>query len=933
MFTTARPAAMPTIPSARPAPTQTAQKKYYADGASFRVFRAPVMSSFPYTAAPKSDSDYYSTRPDNRHWHNSSYRDANGGRPPIADDRARTPRFFSESEHGLDNRKPATEYFTSSHFPSDDVIYDPRISDIYPPDYDDYYAVNTTPTSTYSLIVSEDTSISMSDPADLSSDYSRPTTPVDSGISAPQHNSQSSGFRSRVDSGYTTSHISTSEPDPSFRSGSNDNSRFATDSRRHPAFHQTRPGNVTPAVATDGSSTGTGGGSNTTAEPHYAESVLSIESEDEVHRVAKLNAGYNAASSAYYGALGRESEPILVNQEYGTGAPGVVPSASRVAMPIATPHQSDNRQAYTDGPLTTSPSQIQYADELHRSASYRDNGLRRSPDGKDNNSSGISVYSPGSSYRTNGPWMTVPPRYADDFLPPLKEWDESRVPPTPGNSPQSPFVFQGEQNSPPSRSRRPGERDSDTAYSRPLPIPPRLYSSSDPGSHSEKVVATHYVPRSPEGITKREMVADDRRRERGGSISAQVEPSRSQTTTAGLGPAHYSSDEYDTAGVKRSTSSRRSKEGQRSTAAEDIKRTSSLSPPHDHEPRLIPKMDGSALPTADRRQVPPRRNSVSVAPVEESRSRSGRSSRDVVDSGTNDREGSGRSKKSSSGYDRPDRNGSSREERTTEKTKSSRHGHTQDRMPYPPTSQRQEHTSSRAPVQTPTSAEKHFEFDRRRKDSMTQPISASEIPVIISPSLVPLARPTASQSEQVPRSYSRGAPAATVSVESHATNNNSYTTRRERDAGSGSTPTSREYASYTPRPPSAAPEPHRRYSDGDVPQAPPFLPVDASGRPLPQSALYARRCVRWNDNLICPSPVLPSQRREGWFNRRGDQLWTNDGIYMPVPAGQEYPPDLDDYPEYGEGWMSEKGVRIDMGHRLIPKTPLRPALKQTPARS
>jgi hypothetical protein len=53
---------------------------------------------------------------------------------------------------------------------------------------------------------------------------------------------------------------------------------------------------------------------------------------------------------------------------------------------------------------------------------------------------------------------------------------------------------------------------------------------------------------------------------------------------------------------------------------------------------------------------------------------------------------------------------------------------------------------------------------------------------------------------------------------------------------------------------------------------------------------------------------------------------------MPAPAGQEYPQDLDDYPEYGEGWMNEKGVRIDMGHRLIPKTPLRPALKQTQSR-
>ncbi len=41
----------------------------------------------------------------------------------------------------------------------------------------------------------------------------------------------------------------------------------------------------------------------------------------------------------------------------------------------------------------------------------------------------------------------------------------------------------------------------------------------------------------------------------------------------------------------------------------------------------------------------------------------------------------------------------------------------------------------------------------------------------------------------------------------------------------------------------------------------------------------------------------------------------------------EYPLDLEDYPEHGEGWMNEHGVRIDMNHRLVPKVPLRSALK------
>ncbi|KAJ3782587.1 hypothetical protein GGU10DRAFT_363338 [Lentinula aff. detonsa] len=105
------------------------------------------------------------------------------------------------------------------------------------------------------------------------------------------------------------------------------------------------------------------------------------------------------------------------------------------------------------------------------------------------------------------------------------------------------------------------------------------------------------------------------------------------------------------------------------------------------------------------------------------------------------------------------------------------------------------------------------------------------------------------------------------------------------------------------------------------------------------------RCVRWNEELICPSPIWPSQRRKGWFNRRGwvatwlvivqytdifdqprDQLWTNGGAFR-SPTGGGYPPDLDGYPEYGEGWMNEEGTRIDMAHRLIPKAPLRSALK------
>ncbi|KIK52952.1 hypothetical protein GYMLUDRAFT_250782 [Collybiopsis luxurians FD-317 M1] len=121
------------------------------------------------------------------------------------------------------------------------------------------------------------------------------------------------------------------------------------------------------------------------------------------------------------------------------------------------------------------------------------------------------------------------------------------------------------------------------------------------------------------------------------------------------------------------------------------------------------------------------------------------------------------------------------------------------------------------------------------------------------------------------------------------------------------------------------PEPSRTRSTDPPTQSRPagiaIRPMD-SGPPVPPF-----RSVRWTEELICPSPIWPSQRRKGWFNRRGDQLWTNGGSFKAPPPGQEYPPDLDGYPEYGDGWMNEEGVRIDMAHRLIPKPPLRSALK------
>ncbi|OJT08272.1 hypothetical protein TRAPUB_811 [Trametes pubescens] len=116
--------------------------------------------------------------------------------------------------------------------------------------------------------------------------------------------------------------------------------------------------------------------------------------------------------------------------------------------------------------------------------------------------------------------------------------------------------------------------------------------------------------------------------------------------------------------------------------------------------------------------------------------------------------------------------------------------------------------------------------------------------------------------------------------------------------------------------------PPRRDSQSSTTQASPTLPEGVV------VVAASKRSVRWTENLVCPSPVPPEQRRKGWFNRRGDQLWTNDGQFKMPEPGQEYPLDLAHYPEPSTGWMNEEGVRIDMQHRLVPKRPLRSALKQ-----
>lgn len=98
--------------------------------------------------------------------------------------------------------------------------------------------------------------------------------------------------------------------------------------------------------------------------------------------------------------------------------------------------------------------------------------------------------------------------------------------------------------------------------------------------------------------------------------------------------------------------------------------------------------------------------------------------------------------------------------------------------------------------------------------------------------------------------------------------------------------------------------------------------TDESGRSSSYGSTGSGRSVRWTEGLVAPTPEPSMPRPKGWFNKRGDQLWCNDGRYK--AAVHEYPRHLRDYPEVGEGWMNEHGVRISITHRRMPTQGARP---------
>ncbi|KAI0674663.1 hypothetical protein C8Q78DRAFT_1076269 [Trametes maxima] len=197
------------------------------------------------------------------------------------------------------------------------------------------------------------------------------------------------------------------------------------------------------------------------------------------------------------------------------------------------------------------------------------------------------------------------------------------------------------------------------------------------------------------------------------------------------------------------------------------------------------------------------------------------------------------------------------------------------------------------------------------RGSATAPSAVSSSPPGPSAASTPPGTASASRSQQQQQQQMSGMPqqlARTASIRPSIPAQEAPTRPSETSVGGPSTPTA---------------PPSRKNSQAGAPQGSPPQAV-GNGIVVPS----AKRSVRWNENLVCPSPVPPENRRKGWFNRRGDQLWTNDGQYRLPEQGQEFPPDLALYPEPNTGWMNEEGTRIDMQHRLIPKRPLRSALKQ-----
>jgi len=111
-------------------------------------------------------------------------------------------------------------------------------------------------------------------------------------------------------------------------------------------------------------------------------------------------------------------------------------------------------------------------------------------------------------------------------------------------------------------------------------------------------------------------------------------------------------------------------------------------------------------------------------------------------------------------------------------------------------------------------------------------------------------------------------------------------------------------------------QPNRRNSDGDQGQIMPLRPRRSNTVPPPRS-------VRWLEELVCPSPILPSQRRKGWFNRRGCVLSSL------IPALPDMGPDRS-RPSFSLFHLPESGINCGA---MMARTSLLPQVRTTPKSS
>ncbi|PFH48730.1 hypothetical protein AMATHDRAFT_5532 [Amanita thiersii Skay4041] len=971
MFSAAGSMTMSTTPGSRS--NQTTQK-YYSDGFSFRVFRAPVISSYPYTATAKVDPAYRPAHTDMRpkyDWQ-PTYHDSINGRTQTADDRARAPRYFSDSHREPDNRRASTPYSVYVESPEDFIYERPRSpkSDLYSVSDFDTSSIST-PLSTFSPTISDCSTLPSPEQSIVElerSEYSDPSTPIeeiDSQVDTKRSASQlysTYNQRDRADLGYH-SVVPTTTRTPPTRSGSTDEYRFNNDTRRLPGTGYSRTGNQPPPMIHPGP---------IAVPPPYAESVVSSESDDEVHILARINAQYNAAASSFV--------PNRRNSISGRDYPNptsVLPSVSRLSSG-QTP-ESDVHRLYSEQPLTNSPVEIQFSN----AATYPSSRGRESPPGRYSpeqitiNTDSLPISTPYRSTTSTG----LPPQIypTGDFIPPLAELElESHAKGRPAAPSRGNVEMRhsppNERHSPPSRSRRSPEtadRVLDGIHDRPSPPPVNTgrrypdYECPPRYPENQKSSPLHFSQdgRSSRATDQVQTNGYSSRglREQSSSWSVLAEPSTPAhlPATAMFPPNVQYSDEYDGVDRTRNPSHRQSRDRHHSsskdpTRAGDSERTRGA--------RANVKTGSPTLPVSETLQqvAPVVRN---PSPVEGGKPvQTSRSSHKVYENGDiSDREPIYRNTHVNNDRAHKVQSGSPKERAGSLRQDQAVHS-----VPI----------QSVAPIQA--AGEKYPEYDRKRKESVTKrhaPVNAAENlgpikstsppppPIAVSPTLVPVARqapqptnPKLQTLSDQSRSHSRSATPAVPDSQgpyqrphrrhsdgdrtlAGASSGNYNANQRSASSSPPAVPAA-SLSAYPSRAPTAPGEPHRRYSDSDVPEPQPpsfqIMPTNTRRSQRDASATPRRltpvtRTVRWNDNLICPSPILASQRRKGWFNRRGDQLWTNDGQYKPAPAGQEYPPDLDDYPEYGYGWMNEEGVRIDMGHRLIPKVPLRSALKQTQA--